>query len=73
MSKKRVRNDEEDHKNQAPKLKLPKVDQSQHEVIFKLFDEGNTIPFLARYRKEIIGNLTPDDLRQLHEEYEGKK
>ena len=29
----------------------------------ELLDEGNTIPFIARYRKEITGNLTDETLR----------
>ena len=41
--------------------------------IWKLFDEGHTIPFLARYRKEVIGGLSPDALRHLHDEHEVKK
>lgn len=32
----------------------------------ELLDEGNTIPFIARYRKEITGNLTDETLRQLN-------
>lgn len=32
-----------------------------------LIDEGNTIPFIARYRKEATGNLTDTDLRKLEE------
>jgi len=31
-----------------------------------LLDEGNTIPFIARYRKEVTGNMTDEDLRTLH-------
>ncbi len=33
----------------------------------KLIDEGNTIPFIARYRKEKTGQLTDDILRKLYE------
>lgn len=33
----------------------------------ELLDEGNTIPFIARYRKEITGNLTDETLRQLND------
>ena len=33
----------------------------------KLIDEGNTIPFIARYRKEATNNLTDTDLRKLEE------
>lgn len=31
----------------------------------KLIDEGNTIPFIARYRKEVTGNLSDEVLRKL--------
>ena len=33
----------------------------------KLIDEGNTIPFIARYRKEVTGNLTDEVLRNLND------
>ncbi|MHB8927583.1 MAG: Tex family protein [Bacillota bacterium] len=33
----------------------------------KLFDEGNTIPFVARYRKELTGEMDENVLRDLHE------
>ena len=33
----------------------------------KLIDEGNTIPFIARYRKEVTGNMNDDELRRLFE------
>lgn len=33
----------------------------------ELLDEGNTIPFIARYRKEITGNLTDETLRRLND------
>ena len=39
----------------------------QVEVAINLIDEGNTIPFIARYRKEMTGNLTDDNLRNLEE------
>ncbi|MCX7905045.1 MAG: RNA-binding transcriptional accessory protein, partial [Caloramator sp.] len=32
-----------------------------------LIDEGNTIPFIARYRKEVTGELNDQVLRELHE------
>jgi uncharacterized protein len=32
-----------------------------------LFDEGNTLPFIARYRKEVTGGLDDEELRQLRE------
>ena len=33
----------------------------------KLIDEGNTIPFISRYRKEATGSLNDEQLRKLHE------
>ena len=39
----------------------------QVESAVKLIDEGNTIPFIARYRKEVTGSLSDEDLRNLHE------
>lgn len=42
----------------------------KHDNVVKtveLLDEGNTIPFIARYRKEITGNLTDETLRQLND------
>ena len=39
----------------------------QVEAAVKLIDEGNTIPFIARYRKEATGSLDDEQLRSLHE------
>lgn len=39
----------------------------QIENTVKLVDEGNTIPFIARYRKEMTGSLTDEVLRDLYE------
>ena len=39
----------------------------QVENTIKLIDEGNTIPFIARYRKEVTGNLSDEQLRNLNE------
>ncbi len=39
----------------------------QVERTIKLFDEGNTLPFIARYRKEITGGLDEEQLRTLEE------
>ena len=41
------------------------VKNSQVESAVKLIDEGNTIPFIARYRKEVTGGLSDEDLRTL--------
>ena len=39
----------------------------QVENTIKLIDEGNTIPFIARYRKEVTGNLSDETLREFGE------
>ena len=44
-----------------------KVEKWQVEAAVKLIDEGNTIPFISRYRKEITGSLNDEQLRDLHE------
>ena len=43
------------------------IKKSQTEAAVKLIDEGNTIPFIARYRKEVTGALNDEVLRNLHE------
>ncbi len=43
------------------------VEKWQVEAAVKLIDEGNTIPFISRYRKEITGSLNDEQLRDLHE------
>ena len=43
------------------------VKDSQVEATIKLIDEGNTIPFIARYRKEATGGLSDETLRTLGE------
>ncbi len=44
-----------------------KVEKWQVEAAIKLIDEGNTIPFISRYRKEVTGSLNDEQLRDLHE------
>ena len=39
----------------------------QIEAAVQLIDEGNTIPFISRYRKEVTGSLNDEQLRKLHE------
>ena len=39
----------------------------QVEAAVKLIDEGNTIPFISRYRKEVTGSLNDEQLRNLYE------
>ena len=43
------------------------INRSQAEAAVKLIDEGNTIPFIARYRKEATGSLNDEVLRNLDE------
>lgn len=43
------------------------VEKWQVEAAVKLIDEGNTIPFISRYRKEATGSLNDEQLRDLHE------
>lgn len=43
------------------------IKSSQVENTIKLIDEGNTIPFIARYRKEVTGGLSDETLRDLGE------
>lgn len=43
------------------------VKENQVEAAIKLIDEGNTIPFIARYRKEVTGGLSDEQLRTLGE------
>ena len=44
-----------------------KVEKWQVEAAIKLIDEGNTIPFISRYRKEVTGSLNDEQLRNLDE------
>ena len=43
------------------------VKKGQVEAAVKLIDEGNTIPFISRYRKEATGALNDEQLRNLDE------
>ncbi len=43
------------------------VEKWQIEAAVKLIDEGNTIPFISRYRKEVTGSLNDEVLRNLNE------
>ena len=44
-----------------------KIKENQVEKTVALIDEGNTIPFIARYRKEVTGGLSDEILRELGE------
>lgn len=43
------------------------VKRWQIDAAVKLIDEGNTIPFISRYRKEVTGSLNDEQLRKLYE------
>ena len=43
------------------------IRENQVEKTIELIDEGNTIPFIARYRKEVTGNLSDETLRDLND------
>ncbi len=46
------------------------ITTKQVEVVLKLLEEGNTIPFIARYRKEATGALSEDEIKQIGDVYE---
>lgn len=48
---------------------LPDIRPQQIKAAFGLMDEGNTIPFIARYRKEMTGTLDEVQLQAIRDEY----
>lgn len=46
------------------------IEETQVSKTLKLLEEGNTIPFIARYRKEVTGNLDEEQIRKISEVYE---
>ena len=46
------------------------IKENQVSKTLKLLEEGNTIPFIARYRKEVTGNLDEEQIRKISEVYE---
>ena len=63
-------NDREDNLHMDINQKLTEelgVKRWQVDAAVKLIDEGNTIPFISRYRKEVTGSLNDEQLRKLHE------
>lgn len=48
---------------------MPELKAHQIEAALKLMDEGNTIPFIARYRKEMMGTLDEVQLQGIQEQY----
>ncbi|MFV0249425.1 MAG: Tex family protein [Bacilli bacterium] len=47
-----------------------KIKENQIESVLKLLEEGNTVPFIARYRKEATGSLDEEQIRKINEVYE---
>lgn len=45
------------------------VKDTQINAVLKLLSQGATIPFIARYRKEVTGNLNEDEIRTIEESY----
>ena len=63
-------NDREDNLHMDINQKLTEelgVKRWQVDAAVKLIDEGNTIPFISRYRKEVTGSLNDEQLRRLYE------
>ena len=46
------------------------IKESSVVATLKLLEEGNTIPFIARYRKEATGSLDEEQIRKINEVYE---
>src|SRR5690554_5183324 len=46
-----------------------KIKERQIEEVLKMLDEGNTIPFIARYRKEVTGGLDEEQIQAIHQEW----
>ena len=46
------------------------ITKRQVEVVLKMFEDGNTIPFIARYRKEATGGLTEEVIKSIGDVYE---
>ena len=42
-----------------------KINESRIKNVINMLQEGSTIPFIARYRKEMTGNLDEDELRNI--------
>ena len=43
---------------------------AQAEAVLSLLEEGNTVPFIARYRKEVTGSFDEEQIRAIEKEYE---
>ncbi len=49
--------------------KIINIKPKQIEAVIKLLNEGSTIPFIARYRKEVTGYLNEDEIRTINDSY----
>ena len=55
---------------------LKQIEAEQHvsvlqiQAVLKLIEEGGTVPFIARYRKEVTGGLDEDQIRAVYQEWE---
>jgi uncharacterized protein len=47
-----------------------KITQKQIKTVLAMLEEGNTVPFIARYRKEQTGALDEEQIREINKEYE---
>jgi len=47
-----------------------KVKRKQIEAVLALLEDGSTVPFIARYRKEVTGGLDEDQIREISKAYE---
>ena len=45
------------------------IKKEQAEAALKLLEEGNTVPFIARYRKEMTQGLDEEQIRSISEKY----
>lgn len=49
-----------------------KVQKSKIQTVVTLLSEGNTVPFIARYRKDATGNLNEDEIREIDKVYQAE-
>lgn len=47
-----------------------KIKESQTKIVLELLSDGNTIPFIARYRKDATGSLDEEQIKKINEVYE---
>lgn len=52
------------------KTMAPEYSGQQIEAVLKLIEDGNTVPFIARYRKEVTGSLDEVQIRDIVDRYE---